>query len=806
MQTPWQDIRYGARLLLKRPGFTLIAVLTLALGIGANTAIFSVVNAVILRPLPFYEPERLVMLWGTSTRTNEQQQPASFDDFYDFQRQAQAFSGIAAVSPQWSFVLSGGGEPEQLFGQYMSSHLCALLGVQPMLGRAFLPEEDRAGGARVAILSYNLWQRYYSADPNIVGQTISLDGNSTTVVGVMPPGFQFLEAAELWRPLAQNPFLTRGRAVRLLNVIGRLKDDHTLEQASAEMTLLTRNLATQYPDTNTGMGMRLLPVHEQVTGKVRQALLLMFGAVGLILMIACANVANLTLARAAARRKEMAVRVALGAGRARLMRQLLTESVLLSFLGGAGGILLASLGIDVLMKLNPLQLPRYNTVGVDATVLGFTLLAVLLTGIVFGLAPAWQVSKLDLQSSLKDGSRTAAETGSRRVSNWLVVAEMALALVLLIGAGLLIRSFLQLLQVRPGFATEHVVTMQVLLPQTTYAQPQRRLNFYQELETRLKALPEVSSVGFVTRLPLLSALNNVTSTLDVEGRPLPPGQRPEIDFRRASTDYFQTLGIPLLKGRSMNELDISNNTGAVMINEALAKRFWPGEEALGKRVRTGPNADQLPWLTVVGIVGNVRHLGLDLDPRPEIYFHTSSSPPFGPVYVIRTAGDPKNVIAAARAQVRELDRNLPVANVNTMEQLVAQSVAQRRFAMLLFGLFAALALLLSSVGIYGVISYSVAQRTEEIGVRMALGAQRSDVLRLVLGQGMKLALFGVAVGLPLALALTRLMREQLYGVRATDPLTFVLIALLLLLVALLACYVPARRATKVDPMVALRYE
>jgi putative ABC transport system permease protein len=806
MQTLWQDLRYGARMLLKRPAFTLIAVVTLALGIGANTAIFSVINAVILRPLPYYEPERLVMLWGANARTNEQQQPVSFDDFYDFQRQAQTFSGLAAASPQWSFVLAGGGEPEQLFGQFISSHLPALLGVQPMLGRAFLPEEDRAGGARVAMLSHNLWQRYYGSDPNIVGKPINLNGQSTTVVGVMPPGFQFLEAAELWLPLAQNPFLTRGRAVRLLNVIGRLKPGSTRAQAGAEMNTVTRNLAAQYPNTNVGVGARLVSVHEQVTGKVRLALWLMFGAVGLVLLIACANVANLTLARAAARRKEIAVRAALGAGRARLLRQLLTESVLLALLGSAFGVLLAVWGIDALMTLNPLQLPRYNPVGVDATVLGFTLLTALLTGVFFGLAPAWQASKLDLQTALKDGGRTVAEAGTRRMSDWLVVAEMALALVLLIGAGLLIRSFAQLLQVKPGFNTEHVLTMQVLLPQTAYAQPPQRVNIFQQLETRLKALPEISAVGMATRVPLLGALNNVTSTIDVEGRPLPPGQRPEIDFRRASTGYFQALGIPLLKGRTLTEADVANNTGAVVINEALAKRFWPGEDPLGKRLRTGPSSDQASWQTVVGVVGNVRHLALELEPRSELYYHTDSNPPFGPVFVIRTKGDPHNVISAVRAQVRELDRNLPVANVNTMEQLVTQSVAQRHFAMLLFGVFAALALVLAGVGIYGVISYSVTQRTQEIGVRMALGAQRRDVLRLILGQGMKLAVLGVAIGLGLAVVLTRLMQSLLFGVRATDPLTFALIALLLTAVALLACWLPARRATQVDPLVALRYE
>jgi putative ABC transport system permease protein len=806
MQTLWQDVRYGARMLLKSPVFTIIAVITLALGIGANTAIFSVINAVLLRSLPFYEPESLVMVWGTSTRSNEQQQAVSFDDFYDFQRQAQTFTGLAAASPHWSFVLSGGAEPEQIFGQFISGHMFSLLGAQPMLGRAFLPEEDQASGARVAILSHNLWQRYFSSDPNIVGQTFMLDGNSTTIVGVMPPGFQFLEAAELWRPLAQNPFLARGRAVRLLNVIGRLKDGGTIEQATAEMSLLASNLASQYPETNAGIGARLMQIHEQVTGKVRPALMLLFGAVGLVLLIACANVANLMLARATARRKEMAVRAALGANRARLIRQLLTESVLLSLLGSAGGVLIALFGIDALMTLNPLGLPKYNHVGVDATVLSFTLFAALLTGILFGLAPAWQVSKLDLQSSLKDGGRTASEAGTRRVSNWLVVAEMALALVLLSGAGLLVRSFLQLLQVNPGFSTENILTMQVLLPQTVYGQPQQRLNFYREIETRLKTLPDISSVGLTTRLPLLSAENNVTSTLDIEGRGLAPGQRPEIDFRRASTSYFPTLGIPLLKGRLLEESDVTNRTGAVVINEAAAKRFWPGEDAIGKRVRTGPSNNQAPWQTIVGVVGSVRHLGLDLEPRPEIYYHINSSPPFGPDFVMRTKGDPSKVIAGVRAQVRELDRQLPIAHAHTMSDLVSQAVAQRRFAMILFGVFAALAMVLAGIGIYGVISYSVAQRTRELGLRMALGAQTGEVLNLVLRQGMKLALIGAAIGLSMSMLLTRLMQNMLFGIGAHDPLTFVAVTLLLAGIALLACWVPARRATKVDPMIALRHE
>jgi putative ABC transport system permease protein len=594
----------------------------------------------------------------------------------------------------------------------------------------------------------------------------------------------------------------------LLSVIGRLKDDVKPEQASAELATIARQLETQYPNTNTGVGLRLVALHEQVTGKVRPALLLLFGAVGLVLLIACANVANLMLVRSAARRKEIAVRAALGAGRLRLIRQLLTESIALSVLGGAGGVLLAAWGVDLLLAMSPIQLPRYHKIGIDAAVLGFTLAATVVTGIVFGLAPAWQAAQLDLHAALKEGGRGAmADAGQRRLSNLLVIAETAMALVLLISAGLLLRSFVRLLEVDPGFATENVLTMQVGLPNATYSQPGQRIAFYQQLEERLKALPEVQAVGLVTRLPLLAALNNVTSFLTIEGRPVPAGQRPEIDFRRASTGYFQAMGIPLLSGRLVREEDVTKNTGAVLINEAMAKRFWPGEDPIGKRISTATGTGQnTRWQTIVGVVGNVRHLGLDIEPRPEIYYHTNTLPPFGPVLVIRTTSDPKNLIAAARTKVRELDRDLPISNINTMEQLVAQSVAQRRFGMLLLGIFAALALALAGIGIYGVMSYTVAERTPEIGIRMALGASRRDVLRMVIGQGMALSVAGIALGLAAAVALTRLMASWLFGVSATDPLTFATIALLLAAVALAACYLPARRATRVDPMVALRDE
>jgi putative ABC transport system permease protein len=551
-----------------------------------------------------------------------------------------------------------------------------------------------------------------------------------------------------------------------------------------------------------------VPLHDQVTGRVRPALWLLFGAVGLVLLIACANIINLMLVRSAARHREIAVRAALGAGRLRLLRQLLTESITLSVLGGVAGILLGSWGVNALLALNPIQLPQYNKIGVDVTVLAFTLVTSVVTGIVFGLAPAWQSLRFDLHSALKEGGRGAvAESGQRRLSSLLVIAEMAMAMVLLIGAGLLLRSFAHLLDVKPGFTTENLLTMQIGLPNTAYQEPQKRAQFMQQLEASLRAAPEVTSVGFVTRLPLMSTLNNVTSFLTIEGREVPAGERPEIDFRRASTGYFQTMGIPLLSGRLVTEQDVTNNSRFVLINEAMAKRFWPGEDPVGKRISTMVSSgQQVPWQTIAGVVGNVRHLGLDIEPRPEIYYHTNTLPPFGPVVVVRTTSDPKRLISIARAKVRELDRDVPISNVNTMEQLVAQSVAQRRFGMFLLGIFALLALLLAAIGIYGVVSYSVTQRTQEIGVRMALGANATDVLKMVLRNGMSLALIGVGIGLVGAFALTRLMARLLFEVTPTDVTTFSLVSVGLIVVALLACYLPARRAMKVDPLEALRYE
>jgi putative ABC transport system permease protein len=801
------DLRYAVRSVFNQPIFSAVVVITLALGIGANTAIFTVVNAVVLQPLPFPEADRLTMIW--TTRDANQEQPLSFADYNDLRIQTGSFSAVGAASPLWRLALTGTEEPEPLEGLFVSANMFELLRVTPARGRNFTGDEDRIGGTPVAIVSHGLWERRFGADPNILGKPITINGVNLTVIGVMPAGFQLLEpAAEVWLPLSQNQFAASARNVRLLSVVGRLNDGLAPASANAELNTIASQWAGQYPDFNSGVGLRVVPLHQQVTGKVRPALLLLLGAVGLVLLIACANVMNLMLVRSAARRKEIAVRAALGASRTRLLRQLLTESVTLALLGGAAGVLLGSWGVQALLALNPIPLPQYNQIGLDLNVLVFTLLASTVTGILFGLAPAWQTLKADLHTTLKEGGRGAiADSGQRRLSSLLVIAETAMAVILLICAGLLLRSFARLIDVKPGFATENILTMQIGLPNQAYQEPQKRIEFLRQLETNLGAAPEVAAVGSVTRLPLMSALNNITSFLVIEGRQVSAGERPEIDFRRASTGYFQTMGIPLIAGRLVTEQDVSNNTGSVLINEAMAKRFWPGDDPIGKRISTATSSgQQTRWQTIVGVVGNVRHLGLDVEPRPEIYYHTSTSPPFGPVVVIRTSSAPENLISIARAKVRELDRNVAISNVNTMEQLVAQSVAQRRFGMSLVAIFAAIALVLAVIGIYGVVSYAVAQRTTEIGVRMALGASAMDVLKLVLRKGMTLALVGVGLGLVGAIAAARLMATMLFEVKPTDLVTFSIVTVGLILVALLACYVPARRAMKVDPLVALRDE
>ncbi len=797
----WQDLRYGARMLLKQPGFTLIAVLTLALGIGANTAIFSIVNAVLLRPFPYPAPERLVSLGEYLSSES-----VSYPNFVDWRAQHTVFDGISAVRGNESFNFTGSGEPERLQGRLVSAEFFSTLGVKPLVGRDFLPEEDRPGATPAVILSYGLWQRRFGADPGILGQQLTLNNQRFTVVGVAPPRFQYGEAADVTVPigLQAERFKNRGSDPGT-GVVARLKPNVSQQQAEAGMNVIAARLEQQYPKTNKDRRVLIKPLHESFVGDLRQPLLILLGAVGLVLLIACANVANLLLVRASARQKEMAVRVALGASRVTLVRQLLTESVLLAALGATLGILLAFWGTSVIAAQLPDGIPRLQEAKVDAPVLVFTLAISLLTGLLFGLAPALQASRPNLTEGLKEGER--GSSGRRQwLRSVLVVGEVALTLTLLVGAGLLIQSFRRVLGVDTGFNPQNLLTMQVSV---NNPDGQQIANFFEQLQQNVRNLPGVKAVAVSNGLPF-GGTNHPTFV--IEGRP-EPEKKPNGQRYAVSPDYFQALGIELIKGRIFNAQDTRDSSRVVVIDEVLARQFFPNEEPIGKRIRQ-PSADS-PSLEIVGVVRHVEPYSLDgQGPGPAQFYTNFNQQSLQLIpnsvrrinLLVRTEVEPLSLAATVRAQVASLNKDQAVFNVRTMEQSLAQSVAPRRFSMLLLTVFAIVALALASLGIYGLMSYAVAQRTREIGVRMALGAQVSDVLRLVIGQGMKLALVGVALGLVAALALTRLMKSLLFSVSATDPLTFLLIALLLTGVALLACYLPARRATKVDPLLALRNE
>ncbi len=817
MQTLLQDLRYGARMLLKQPSITLIAVLTLALGIGANTAIFSVVNAVLLRPLPYDGPQQLAMVWQTNQealgKLGIQRLPVTYADFYDWRDQNNVFEAIAALDPR-QFNLTGQGEPEKLNGVRTTPNLFSLLRVKPVIGRDFLPEEESEGAASVAILSYGLWQRRFGGDEKIIGQSLTLNDASYTVIGVVPQHFRFTESSNLprharfgvgtdvWMPMRQTGALRSNRGNHNLTVVARLKPGVRPAQAQAEMQTIARRIAQGFSRKPEDFGAEVVPLREQIAGNIRPALLVLLGAVALVLLISCANVASLLLARAAARRKELAIRSALGAGRGRIVRQLLTESLLLALAGGGLGALLAWWGSDLLLSLSPDSVQRIGEVPIDFRVLGFTLLVSLLTGIGFGLAPALVSSKSDINESLKEEGPAVIDP-RRRALGLLVVAEVALALVLLVGAGLLIKSFARLTHVDPGFNPASVVSVEISLPFTRYRDPQQRAEFFRQVIDRIKALPDVQAAGSNYVLPLSGA--DPSNAFEIEGRPNASGEWQSANFGTISPDYFQALEIPLLRGRYFTDQDSREAQGVAIIDEEMIRRYFPGEDPLGKRLSVGSR----DWLTIVGIVGNVRHTALEDESRPYIYVPYSQRPFYWPstsMAIRSKTRDVANLVAAVRREIKAVDRDQPISNVTTLEELYRKAVAPRRFSMQLLGTFASLAMLLAVIGLYTVTSYSVTQRIHEIGVRMALGARPVDVLKLVIGRGIALALIGVGVGLGAAFALTRLMSNLLFGVSATDPATFTFVALLLVGVALVAALVPARRATKVDPMVALRRE
>jgi putative ABC transport system permease protein len=800
-------------MLRKRPGFTLVAVITLALGIGANTAIFTVVNAVLLRSLPYENSEQLVRIGSANLQKGTRLGTFSPQDFYDWRERNTVFESMAAYDG-WSPSLTGTGEPERLAAGRVSSSFFDVLKARPALGRSFLPAEEQRGNHLVAVLSHGLWQRRFGANPSIIGQSITLNGLSYTVVGVMPQGFeppQFsgldFERPELWAPFAPDlsQWSRSGRAVDA--GIARLKPGVTLQQAEAEMATIGQQLQQQYPESNAGFGTSLASLQDQLVGSIRPALFVFLAAVGFVLLIACANVANLLLARAATRQREIAIRTALGAGRLRVIRQLLTESVLLALLGGGLGLLLALWATDFLVALGSGSIPHPGKIGLDGRVLSFTMALTFVTGIVFGLLPALQASKPDLNETLKDGGRSATGgAGRQRLRSLLVVSEIALSLMLLVGAGLLVKSFIRLQQVNPGFDPANVLAMYVFLPGAKYPDDARQVAFFDQVEQRVAALPGVESVGMVSNLPISGNFDQVS--FYIEGQPTPnPGDVPDVERYYVNADYFRALRIPLKTGRPFGPEDRADAPRSVIIGEATARRFWPNESPIGKRVKLGALDSSDPWLAIVGVVGDVRHYALDIAPAPQIYLPYTQSPSQQMTLLVRgSTSDPESQAAAVRDQVWAVDRDQPVYNIKSMERVVAESMAQRRFTVLLLGIFSAVALMLAVIGLYGVMTYMVTQRTHEIGVRMALGAQAGDVLKLIVGHAMTLVVIGVLMGLAASFAMTRVISSFLYNVSATDPWTFAGVPLVLCAVAALASYIPARRATKVDPMVALRYE
>jgi putative ABC transport system permease protein len=804
METFLQDVRYGFRMLRKSPGFTAVAVIALALGIASTTAIFTVVDVVLLHSLPYPEANRIMLVSQTVRSTGVNYEDISPANYLDFAAQNHVFSQMATAGG-WQGNLTGGDRPERVRISVVTASFFTLFEVQPMLGRALVPDDERAGSDHVVVLSYGLWKRRFGSDRALVGRNITLNGEPYLVVGVMPPNFGPDNYGELWQPsrfgvpshpLRPNDDPRSFRDSQYLNAWGRLKPGVTVDQARSDMNAIAARLEKQYPNDDEDMGIALVGLQEDRVSDIRPVLLVLLAAVGFVLLIGCANVANLLLARATTRMREVSIRAALGANRLRLMRQLLTESVLLALLGGMLGVLLAAWAVPALLAMSPPDIRDFREIGINRDVLGFSMALSLLSGVMFGLAPALQASKVDLNDELKEGER--GSTGSRgKTRSVLVTAEIGLSLILLIGSGLLVKSFVRLMQVDPGFDANRLLVFNIGLGPTTA--PEQQDNLYREVVNRLQALPGVESAGAVSRLPL--AGGNSTRSFEL------PGQKQEYDadIRVSTPDYFQTMRIPLLRGRRLRENDTANSAQVAVINEALARRVFPGQDPVGKYIQNfGPMNDKIQ---IVGVVGNVHHVGLSNAPRSEIYL------PFGQAHwpqvfmVVRTkTADPLTLTSAAQNAVWSVNRDVPLANIRTMQEVIADSVLRRRFAMQLLTIFAGLAMLLAAIGLYGVMSYTVSQRRHEIGIRMALGAKKEDVLRLIVGQGMRLAGFGVLLGIAVSMVLTRLMSGLLFGVSATDPLVFGTLAVFLAAIALIANYVPARRAAKVDPMAALRYE
>ncbi len=802
-----QDLRYGVRTLLKRPGFSLIAIATLAIGIGASTTIFTVVDAALIRGLPYKQPDRLYHLWEAPPRQDFSKREMSYPDYQDYQKN-NVFEGIAAYTGGGA-ILSGMGEPESIPAPRVTANFFSVLGVDPILGRTFQPGEDTPGTPKVTVLTYGLWQRRFGGNANVIGQTATINGESYTIVGVLPATFQFaLRNADLFVPYQPTQNQLTRRYMHGTNLIGRLKDGVTPEQAQADVDVIAGRIEQQFNDSHAGTKARVVPLQEEIVGTVRPILLVLLAAVGFVLLIACANVASLLLTRSLSRQKEVGIRAALGASRWRVIRQLLTESLLLSLAGGIAGVIIAYWGVPALVATLPQQqlnaLPFLRSLKIDLNILGFSFGLSLLTGLIFGLAPALQSSRLDLNEVLKEGGRQTSGGAGHRLRSALVVSEIALAVVLLVGAGLMMKSLLRLLQTNVGFKTENLLTMTVVLPPSKYTDANSLINFNTQIQERVQSLPGVSGAGTVDILPLNGGN---TTRFYIDGDPVPePGKETEANIRVVNDDYFKTIGVPLIAGRMFDERDGVNAPNVVIIGKTIADRLFAGRDPVGMRLRY-PSVQVNP-VTVVGVVGDVKITGLDQAIRPVLYYPYRQNSGTAANLVVRTSTDPNSLAASVRGEVRSLEPDAAILNINTMDGIIAQTPASfmRRFPALMIGIFAGVALLLASIGIYGVVSYSVSQQIHYIGIRMALGAGPSDILRMVLKQGLVLAVAGVAIGVVAALGLMRLLTTLLYEVKTTDVSTFAIVTGTLFAVALLACYLPARRATKVDPLVALRYE